>query len=83
MRYWAATGLLIRKSGARPAKAALIGALRDEQSAQMRIVMAEALTHLGEWQDKGEYVGRANTYLVRRHDGTFDPSVPLLPPRAG
>jgi len=124
VRYWAATGLLIRANAATPAAASIRAALEAEPSLQVRSVLAEALTHVGEpeagvaelarlvasdadkpvrlmalnsltyiadpvaampmvrrlTEDRG-YLGRAATYLVRKVDGTFDPYVPLLPPR--
>ena len=47
IRYWAATGLLIRGSGAAPAAQAMQVALRVEASPQVRVVLAEGLTHVG------------------------------------
>ncbi|MCW2380639.1 MULTISPECIES: sulfatase-like hydrolase/transferase [unclassified Sphingobium] len=124
MRYWAATGLLIRKAQAAPARETLLSASKRETSAQVRVVMAEALTHLSEgeqakqifaellaanppemvalqtlnaltyiepvyrpmdmlarWKTDPGYVGRATRYLTRVSEGTYDPSVSLLPPR--
>lgn len=48
MRYWAATGVVILKARAEPARAALIAALDREASPHVRVVLAEALTHVGE-----------------------------------
>lgn len=126
VRYWAATGLLIRGQSASLAKSAIEAALERESVPQVRVVLAEALTHVGEAEkgveelkallsgsdtemvklqalnaltyiddpssalplvealidDRG-YLGRAATYLVRKASGSFDPFVPLLPPRRG
>lgn len=126
IRYWAATGLLIRGGGAVSAAAAMRDALETESSPQVCVVLAEGITHVGHadlgvaelasllsddqpemvrlqalnaltWvddpslampmverlvDDRG-YLGRAATYLVRVQDGTFDPSVSLLPPWNG
>ena len=46
IRYWAATGCLILQDQAAPAKAKLLTRLADE-SADVRVVAAEAVTHLG------------------------------------
>jgi hypothetical protein len=48
LRYWAATGLVIRKAHAVSARAALVDALKRETSPHVRIVLAEALSHVGE-----------------------------------
>ncbi|QOV88848.1 sulfatase-like hydrolase/transferase [Humisphaera borealis] len=47
MRYWAATGCLILKDKAAPAKDALLAALADPM-ADVRVVAAEALGYIGE-----------------------------------
>ncbi len=124
IRYWAATGLLVRAGRALPAADAIRKALARENVPQVRIVLAETLTHVGAaatgvaelakllaadqpemvrlqalnaltyvddpsaamplvhglMGDPG-YLGRAATYLARVQAGTFDPHVPLLPPR--
>ncbi|WP_430443690.1 sulfatase-like hydrolase/transferase [Sphingorhabdus contaminans] len=51
LRYWAATGLLIRGRQAAPDVAALRGVLSADPSPLVRIVAAEALVRLGEDQD--------------------------------
>ena len=47
VRYWAATGCLVLKDKAAPAKRKLL-ALLDDPAADVRVVAAEALSHLGE-----------------------------------
>jgi hypothetical protein len=47
VRYWAATGCLVLKGEAAPAKPRLL-ALLDDPVADVRVVAAEALSHLGE-----------------------------------
>ena len=47
IRYWAATGLLIRSGDAVSAAAAMLDALEREESLHVRAVLAEALTHVG------------------------------------
>lgn len=47
MRYWAATGLLIRGSDARSALPQLVGAMRNDPSPFVRIVAAEAVAMQG------------------------------------
>lgn len=47
MRYWAATGLLIMGPAARPAAQNLRSALESDPCPQVRIVAAEAATHIG------------------------------------
>ena len=54
VRYWGATGCLILRDKAMPAKEALLGVLNDE-STDVRIAAAEALCHLGE-SGKATYV---------------------------
>lgn len=48
VRYWAATGLLIRKQAATPFAASIRSALQAEPSPHVRTVLAEVLTHVGE-----------------------------------
>lgn len=48
MRYWAATGLLVLKDAARPQAAAIRQALQSERVPQVRVVLAEAATHVGQ-----------------------------------
>lgn len=50
-RYWAATGLLILKDKASSAASAIETALQGETVPQVRVVLAEAATHLGLGQD--------------------------------
>lgn len=47
VRYWAATGLLILKDAAVAAAPAIRNAMRDDSGPQVRIVAAEAATHVG------------------------------------
>ncbi|NLF72940.1 MAG: sulfatase [Candidatus Anammoximicrobium sp.] len=47
LRYWAATGCLILRDQAAPGKAALLQRLNDDW-ADVRVVAAEAVAHLGE-----------------------------------
>ncbi|CDO38336.1 sulfatase [Novosphingobium sp. KN65.2] len=47
MRYWAATGLLILGEAASAAERAIAKALQAEQVPQVRVVLAEAATHVG------------------------------------
>ncbi|RIV84129.1 sulfatase [Aurantiacibacter xanthus] len=47
IRYWAATGLLIRGEGAAPFAGAMQAALEAESSPQVRVVLAEGLIHVG------------------------------------
>lgn len=47
MRYWAATGLLVMGAAARPAAANLRTAMESDPCPQVRIVAAEAATHIG------------------------------------
>lgn len=47
MRYWAATGLLILKDAAVAAAPAVRDAMRADSAPQVRIVAAEAATHVG------------------------------------
>ncbi len=48
VRYWAATGLVICKAQATSARVALVDALKRETSPHVRVVLAEALSHVGE-----------------------------------
>lgn len=48
LRYWAATGLLVMGSAARPAAAQLRAAMDSDPCLQVRIVAAEATTHIGQ-----------------------------------
>lgn len=47
MRYWAATGLLVMGSDALPAAGKLRAAMETDPCPQVRIVAAEAATHIG------------------------------------
>lgn len=48
MRYWAATGLLIKGASARSAQTALSHALLNDPSDHVRVVVAETLVRLGQ-----------------------------------
>ena len=48
LRYWAATGLLVIGSAARPAAARLRAAMASDPCPQVRIVAAETATHIGQ-----------------------------------
>ncbi|MEL7730414.1 HEAT repeat domain-containing protein [Citromicrobium bathyomarinum] len=47
IRYWAATGLLIRASDAASAVGAMLDALEAESTPQVRVVLTEGLAHVG------------------------------------
>lgn len=57
IRYWAAQGLLMLKAKAAPAKTALETCFAKDQSPQVRIVAAEALTWLGAPDRSVRYLG--------------------------
>lgn len=67
MRYWAATGFLILKEAASPAKTELTRLLKDE-SLDVRVVAAEAIAHRGEVDKSLETLShvlrQGNTYEI-------------------
>lgn len=57
IRYWAAQGLLMLKSGAAPARARLDACLATDSSIPVRVVAAEAIALLGSPDEPVRYLG--------------------------
>jgi len=57
VRYWAATGLLILGANAAPAADGLLTAMRTDPSKPVRVVAAEAASHLGHGPEAVEVLG--------------------------
>lgn len=58
VRYWAATGLLIRGAAAAPARAAIEQAMRTDPAPQVRVVAAEAAAMLGASREAIAFLAR-------------------------